>query len=278
MQNAECTNNSKGITAVIGIILLVAVAVILIVIVSVFFIGFTGNTSRDVQKSAPSIQVLSGSNCLSTKGVFKLDNQLNQDIKVGDLVTVIEDTKHLGFFEVVGADVRAGQTEDLTLRNIEGDKPPMVYKEAQQYTLKFTSGAAAGQDIPVTCSLPSNYFKLTRGSIDDNTLKIEATQTIYSNGSSSSCQNTTNSGRLTAWSGVGYLSGGADNATNYCLNTTLAVGAPGSKTTFENVGLLQCNNVNCTIVDLTQDLNLILRIEDEDNSLQGQASRLVIGR
>ena len=268
---------SKGITAVIGTILLVAIAVILIVIIATFFIGFTGTQSRDIESSTPTIQVLTGSNCMTTKGKFIVNNQLENDIKQGDLATVLRGTTHIGFYEVTKSNVRAGQAEDLYLKNVEGDQPPIVYDSESPYTIKFTTGAADGQDVTITCNNPSNYFRILRGDASKDTIEIETTQTLKGKANTTSCTNSTYAGNLTLWSGTMYLSGAATNASNYCFNNTLTVSTSGSKTTFTNVALMYCNGTACTQVDLTPNMKLTLKPEDTTNVLYGQASTVTIG-
>src|SRR3989338_160325 len=184
MQASE--QQTKGITAVIGIILLVAVAVILIVITATFFIGFTTGSGRDLAKSAPSAQVISAAQCDSTAGTVRVANSLTQDIKVGTRAEIKEGTKHYGFVRTTLQAIAAGASAVISFAYEDNADRPFAFKDDKDYTISFVDGPAKTQSFSVKCLAGQEFIKASLDASTDQ-LCIKATESLDGAGSASSC-------------------------------------------------------------------------------------------
>src|SRR3989338_975453 len=184
MQASE--QQTKGITAVIGIILLVAVEVILIVIIATFFIGFTTGSGRDLAKSAPSAQVISAAQCDSTAGTVRVANSLTQDIKVGTRAEIKEGTKHYGFVRTTLQAIAAGASAVISFAYEDNADRPFAFKDDKDYTITFVDGPAKTQSFSVKCLAGQEFIKASLDASTDQ-LCIKATESLDGAGSASSC-------------------------------------------------------------------------------------------
>ncbi|MBS3060231.1 MAG: type IV pilin [DPANN group archaeon] len=262
----------KGITEVIGIVLLVAVAVILVVIVSLFFIGFTRTQSADVQKSAPQIQVMSASFCKPSLGLVRVANELQQDIPFNTLAEIRQGARHYAFARTIGSSIPAESSAEIGFEYNSGDNPPFSFAPNNGYTVTFTSGPAKGQSVSFFCSPEPESLELSIDAARD-ILLIKAPLDLKGNETQVSCNTTSTTGAdlFEVYAAFTKQGTGSDK---FCINKDLA----SNKKDFQEVSLLKCNGTTCETFPFEPGAvyTIVLNesIQGNANDLEGRAFRI----
>src|SRR3989338_758550 len=176
----------KGISAVVGVIMLVAVGMTLVVIIGTFFISFASTSASDLSKSAPKSQVLSASQCISTSGELRLTNSLTESIADGTKVEIKEENEHYAFVRTTLQSLSAGSSGTIGFEFAEDTSRPYAFRDGKDYTITFSEGPARGQSITVNCVADPDFIK---GSLDPSRdiLGVRATEDLEGSGLGLSC-------------------------------------------------------------------------------------------
>ena len=250
LRGGNGVTGGKGITAVIGIILLVAVAVILIVIIATFFIGFTSSSARDLSKSAPKIQVLSGSQCIANDGLLTVTNDLTEDVPVATNVEVRQGTAFYAFGRTTIRSISAGTSSQVGLEYNQGDNPPFAFKDGKEFTITMVEGPAKGQSFIVQCANVGDFFSI---SIDTTTgtQRIKTTQEInvetVAEQADGDCA--TDSDVWDLYKGLTKVNADGDDKT-ICVQTDDDANVPADTVEGTDVNFQICDNSDDTCVDI----------------------------